>query len=236
MPFPVAAALGGATLLGGILGALGGKGKPIDPALLKRLFGPDAINEETTQLFNMLVTSPYGQNLVRQASLAGGRISQGISQRLTAAGLAGGGAETGVGSFAAAAGQEAGGLLQSQARSGLYSQALETAVQSIRDRMSAYTDSQRVEQGRPSVLSQIGGAISGAAGVALANLPEGKDKKKTDTTTDAAPAGGASSYVPQSFMLPEGTSRLGYQRQGLFRTQTPTLASSFDTRFGGRRF
>jgi len=217
-----ALALGGASLLGSILGALGGKNKTLDPEVLKRLFGAEAINEETMKLFNTIIGSPYGQNLLREASLRGGQISQGISQRLAAAGLAGGGAETGVGSFAATAGQSAGDLLTSQARSGVFGQAMDAASQIVRDRMAAYTNSQLQQQGQPSTLQQIGGALSGAAGIGLAALPT---KSAAAPAPTGAPAGGRASYVPDF----EG-SRLGYQRRApLYGSQGPSLGSRLNS-------
>lgn len=193
MAFPAVPVLLGASLLGGILGGIGGKGKPIDPQMLKFLFGPDALNEETQKLFSMISTSPYGQDLIRRASLQGGRISQGISARLARGGLAGGGAESGIGSFAAAAGGEAGELLQSQARSGMFSQAMEAAVQSLRDRMAAYTQSQLQNQGQPSALAQIGGSIQGAAGLGLAAYRSPEAPRPSGLA-----AGGANAMLPQA--------------------------------------
>jgi len=222
MAFPLAAAIGGIGALGSLLGLFGKRKKPMSPEELRSLFGPEALNKDTMDLFNMILTSPYGQRQIEQAQSAGGRISQNISARLAKAGMAGGGAESGVGSFAAAAGQEAGNEGAANVKSQLFSEAMNAAIQNLSQRMGLAAQGRAAEAGQPTRLEQVGGAIAGAAGNALSMLP-------SKAPADVAPAGGRASYVPSSFNPSTGTiSLLPENPMSKFALKPRGLSSSFD--------
>jgi len=151
--------LGGAglaTLLGGLFGAKGER-KPIDPALLERLFGPQAIGNEAQGLFKILRNSPvYGQ-MLNSAGMQGQRVATRSAANLARSGIGGG---TPIGGFLRAAGRGYGATLQREGESQLFSQALQAALQTVGSRQNAFTQSLLTQQQQPSFLSGLGGALS----------------------------------------------------------------------------
>jgi len=183
MPFPIAAVLAGAGVLGSIIGLFGKRKTPMSPEELKRFFGTETISKETLDLFNTLITSPVGQKMARDAQLAGGRISQNIQDRMAKAGLGGEGS-SGMTSFAAATGAEAGTALELQGRAQTLAGALGSVTSNVNNRMGIAAQGRMQEAQTPTFAEKIGGAITGGAGVGLSMLP-----------AKTAPAGGAASYT-----------------------------------------
>lgn len=197
---PVTITLGAISALGGIIGAAGGK-KAIDPEVLRKLFGPDAINNDTIELFNKMINSPVGQQKLAAAAQTGASFSNALNQRLAQSGLAGGGATSGVGAFTQAAGTQAGAGLEAGVRGDIYQQALDAALQNISQRLGIYAGSQQIAQQQPSAQQIIGSSIAGAAGGALANYTKAPKIKASLTVPNAAARPAAS-----QFAAPAGTN------------------------------
>lgn len=151
---------------GGILAASGGR-KALDPAALKRLFGPKAVTDEAMEYYNRMLNSPEGQQMLAGASQQGAQFSNALNDRLAQSGLAGGGATTGVGAFQQAAGSTAGASLERGVKSNIYGNALDQAGQSVAARMNAYLGQPALQE--PTMGQTLGSALAGAGSQALLN-------------------------------------------------------------------
>ena len=148
---------GGATLLGSLFGAKGQR-PTIDPAKLKELFGPQALAGETQDIYKLLLNSPAFSNIINSLGLQGSRAASGTAANLAASGRS----STPYGAFLNAAGRGYGSGLQRQAQSGLFLQALQTALQGLQGRMGLYGESFLQKQGTPSFLQNLGAGLSAA--------------------------------------------------------------------------
>lgn len=171
MAFPVAVALGAISALGGVLGSKGRK--EIDPEVLKRLFGPEAVTKDTLDFYNNLINSPQGAAMLNNASVVGANVANQINARAAESGIAGGGGESGVGSFGVAAGGSAGNLLKNNIRGQVYGQALEAAINNNAQRMSIYGQSALQRQQTPTFAQALGAGLQAGAGAIAAGLPAG---------------------------------------------------------------
>ena len=160
-PLAIGAGSGIASLLGALLGSGGGQ-KTIDPELLKRLFGPQAVGKETNELFAILKNSPAFAQMMRQASMRGNRIGGNARAGLARAGLG----SSGIGAVANATSRGLGGTLQLQGQGQLFSQALQAAMQNVGQRQSIFAGSQQSANQQPSFQRMIGSSLLnlGAAG------------------------------------------------------------------------
>lgn len=220
---PVTLALIGASLGGGILQATGQK-KPqgINIEWLKKNFGADAVNEEMIRLFNNVINSPYGQQLLTGAAEAGQQFETDVARQGAAAGMGpGGGAESGTSIFSNAAAGQAGSNLQRGVRSGVMQQAMQQAQQIVNARMNAAVggEMQRLaaENATPSTMQQIGGAIARGAGAGLAATP-------MQAAKPTAAAGMALPSTPEEGVW---NAAANYRRPGFF--------SRLASRFTGRQ-
>ena len=171
MAFPVAVALGAISALGGVLGSKGRK--EIDPEVLKRLFGPEAVTKDTLDFYNNLINSPQGAAMLNNASVVGANVANQINARAAESGIAGGGGESGVGSFGVAAGGTASNLLKGNIKAGLYGQALEAAINNNAQRLGVYGQSALMKQGTPTFAQALGAGLQSGAGAIAAGLPAG---------------------------------------------------------------
>lgn len=184
---PVTMVLMGAAAAGGIISAVGGK-KEISPEWLKKHFGADAVNEEMITLFNNILNSPYGQQVMTDAASQGSMFENALRSRIAETGLgAGEGGSSGASIFSEAA---AGGATKSaigQARAGIFQQTIPLAQQLVNARLNAYMGQPAL--GEPSAMSKFGSALGNAAAVGLmAGQPQ---KPVTVPEKPAAPSTGA---------------------------------------------
>lgn len=196
MAFPVLAVMAAVSALGGVLGSKGRKA--IDPEVLKKLFGPDAVSADTVSFFNNLINSPAGDAMMNQASTIGADISNRINARAAETGMAGGGSESGVGQFAAAAGGSATDLMKNQVRGQMFSQALEAALQNNQSRLGVYGQSKLMEQNTPTFAQALGAGMQSGAAM-LASAPTGGNAKTAPNGVNTAGIDIAPSTQPSSF-------------------------------------
>lgn len=152
---PVSLILGAASLAGAILG--NEKGKTIDPEWLKTHFGAAAVNEQTMELFNKILNSPYGQGVLANASEQAQRFQHETERQAAITGLNGPEGTTGAGIFATSAAQGATDAFQRDARGSFYQMALPIAQQMVQSQMSAYMGD-RARTAQPDLMSKIGTA------------------------------------------------------------------------------
>lgn len=161
---PVSITLMAAAAGGGIMSALGGR-KTIDPNWLKQHFGAGAVNQEMLDLFNNVINSPQGVQMMTNAAEQGQQFGNDVNSAAARAGFGpGGGADSGSSIFATSAGQGAVNSLQRGVKSSIFQQVMPVAQQMVADRMQAYMADRA---GTQSTQERLGGAIGNAAGTAL---------------------------------------------------------------------
>lgn len=162
---PITIALMGLGGLGGFLGGSGGN-RTIDPKLLARLFGPQALATDTQALYQTLLSSPAFTAIMNQASAQGTAAGNRARANFARAGLS----SSGVGALGSAVSRGFGQNLILGARGNLWSSALNAAQQNLAARMGLYGSSYLQNQQRPTGLQQLGLGLSGAASTGLAAL------------------------------------------------------------------
>lgn len=151
------------SLLTGAGGLLGKKGQqPIDPEMLKRLFGPNATAEETQALFALLKNSPAFAAMMSGNAMQGANMANAAAQRTAMSGAGG----SPIAAFLAQAGRGYGATLNRNAQGGLWEQALRAAQQNIGQRMQAFTGSKMQQQTEQPWNRMIGASLlnAGATG------------------------------------------------------------------------
>lgn len=122
--------------------------------------GPLAISNDTNQLFSLMSSSPMFQNMLRQIMQQGSQMNTGFQSALGRTGLS----SSGVGAAAGNLARSATGNAMIGARGELFSQALQTALQALSQRMQMAPTFMEERRAGPSVLEQIGGVARGAIG------------------------------------------------------------------------
>jgi hypothetical protein len=178
---PVTATLMALSAGGGIMSALGGR-KQVSPEMLRQMFGPNAVNQEVLDLFNNVINSPYGQQLLSSAAEQGQQFQRDTESAAAKAGYGGAGT-SGASIFSTAASGGAVNSLQRNVRSQTYAQMLPVAQQMVQDRMAAYLQQQQ----QPTKMQLLGQNVGNAAGTALAAYQSGKDATTSKPTGTVAP-------------------------------------------------
>lgn len=171
MPLPLLAiGLGSAaaSIGGGLLGASGQR-QPIDPELLKQLFGPAALAGETSDLFRLLANSPIFSQIMGGAGRAGQAAGNRLQSSLGARGLSG----SVIGGIQGAAARGFAGTAQRGAQAGLFNQALQAAMQSLSQRQGIFANSQLQQQATPTFQSIIGSGLMNAGAAGFGSLTTG---------------------------------------------------------------
>ena len=158
MPVPIAplAISGGLSLLGGLFG--GSQNKGLSSEELSRKFGPDVLGAETLKLYNFLAQSPQFRQLLLQNSIQGSQFQNQLSGSLAQRGLS----TSGIGSIAGAAGKSAIQTCESALRGGLFGEAMQTSLQSLLQRLQAYSGGQQQQMGQPTGMQNLLGSSLGA--------------------------------------------------------------------------
>lgn len=148
---------------GGLLGALGSGGNRY-PSFNKitSMFGPQALAGDTEKLYGFLSHGAGFQNLLSQSNAQASQFQNSLAANLAQRGLT----TTGIGSIANAAGGSAAQFSESALRGGLFNQASDMAQQNLMARLQAWAAFQQQQASQPSFLQQLGGSLSGAAGLA----------------------------------------------------------------------
>ncbi len=196
---PVSLALMGASLAGGILQSAGGK-KAIDPEWLKKHFGADQVNEEMISLFNNIINSPYGQQIMTDAASQGSQFETALRSGTAASGTgAGEGASSGASIFSDAASGGATKSLVGQAKAGVFQQTLPIAAQLVNARLNAYMGQSALNE--PSTMSKFGGVLGNAAAVGLmAHQPKPAPTVSQTPQPSGAPAAASPLVMPNKFV------------------------------------
>lgn len=221
---PVTAILSAAALAGGIFG---GQRKHIDPEWLRRHFGPQAVSKEALDLFNNILNSPHGQQLMQNAAEQGQQFSRNVNRSAAQAGLSGaGGADSGTGIFATNAAQGATDSFQRDIQSQMYQSVMPVAQDMVNNRMSAYLQD-FYKNGAPTNAATTWQKIGDAAGSVGSLLPAPQPKQ-----VNTGMAGPLAPQMPNP--IPGGDDRI---RSALGQTQ-PILdpmkkTSLFGSRLGG---
>jgi hypothetical protein len=237
---PITLALIGASIAGGIMQSAGQKTpKSIDPEWLKKHFGADAVNEEMISLFNNIINSPYGQQLLTSAAESGQQFETDVARRSAAAGMGpAGGADSGASIFSGAAAGQAGAGMKRQVKSDVMQQSMQQAQQIVSQRMQAAVNSEMqrmaAENAQPSTMQAIGGGIARGAAAGLAATP--RPATPTGMTT---PRGGG---APGGLEIP-GTPPPAFSAADIAAAQRDAMttmgrspwASRLRSRFAGRQ-
>jgi hypothetical protein len=150
--------------IGGLGSFFGSKQRPaIDPAMLARMFGPQALAGDTQTLYNTLASSPMFQALMTSASNQGTAAGNATKANFARAGLS----NSGVGALGSAVAGGFGQNLMLGAKSNLWGSALSAAQANMANRMSLWGQSQLAQQGTPTTLGRLGNALSGGASMGL---------------------------------------------------------------------
>lgn len=235
MAFPILpVALAAISIGGGLISATGGR-KAIDPEMLRRLFGAEAISEETIRLFNLFINSPVGAQMTTEARLVGSRIGGQVQAALSSSS----GQRSAVDEVRKVLASEAGASAVRDVKANLFSNALQGASETIAQQLAAFTQSKIVEQQTPSTAEKIGGAIAGASGRALAGLQaQAKAPEPAAAVTEqalgGAPVVGAAGFgVPTTGRLQELDTKFSPSTKLFARKRTGTLGGQFERKFGG---
>lgn len=137
-----------------------------DAGKFGRMFGPQQLGMDTMALYRMLMMSPMFQQMMTNASLQGNQLSQNMTQGLAQRGLT----TSGIGTMANAMGKSAPGFFMQQARSGLFSTAMENAMQNLMARMQAVSGLEQQRRATPSFGTQLLGAGLGTFGQIFPHL------------------------------------------------------------------
>lgn len=170
---PITLALIGGGLAGGLLGGHGRK--PIDPAMLARLFGPNALAGDTQTLYNTLAASPMFSQLMSSASSMGTQAGNRSNAAFARAGLSG----SGIGAVNSAVSSGFGQDMMLRARGNLWQAAQQQALQSLMGRMGIYGQSQLQYQQTPTMAQSFGNALTGMAEAGLSAKMQGAAPKPT---------------------------------------------------------
>jgi hypothetical protein len=166
MPLALTAApyiLSGISALGGIFGK---KRKYMDPEILRQKYGPNAIADDTQRMVEHIMNSPYGQQILSQATQSGNEVAQKLEQNGVASGMnPTGGAGGGASSFASAtAPQIANGQVQ-QAKAGLWQAAMPAMAGMNQNLANVAVAGQNFDNSQPNTWEKIAaGAGSMASG------------------------------------------------------------------------
>jgi hypothetical protein len=175
----IAAALTAAPyILNALGGVFGKKKKYLDPEMMKQKYGPAAIANETQQLANFILNSPYGQQLLSQAATSGQDLQTEMASRAAAAGLSPDtGGESGASTFAAAAAPQAQANLERATKAGIWQNALPVAAQSVANRAALEQGNIAEQNQDPSTFQKIAAAAGQMTD--LGDILKGKKKPKT---------------------------------------------------------
>jgi hypothetical protein len=146
-----------------ILNALGGifgkKRKYVDPEMLRRKYGPDAIAADTQRIANNILNSPYGQQLLAHAAVSGQQLQSNLASNAAASGMGNGsGASSGASDFAAATAPQAQAALEGQTRAGVWQSAMPLAAQFNQNLMGVEERANEYNNQQPSTFEKIAGA------------------------------------------------------------------------------
>ena len=165
--------IGGAmTLAGAGLGQ--SERETIDPEMLKMLFGPAAIGENTNAIFQILRNSPVFSQLMNSASIQGTRMGNEMRGRLGVAGVPG----SPMGAFAASAAGGLTGSFQRDALAKLFLQALGIGAQNVAQDKSIWANSKLTQQQTPTFERMLGSSLLSSGSTAFDSWLSGATKKE----------------------------------------------------------
>lgn len=168
------------------------KQKKIDPKWLEATYGPQAATAEAQEMFNRIINSPKGQQMIDTAAASGQNFGNSTQVNAAKAGLTPmGGGSSGTGVFATSAGDQASNAMMNETRSNVMSAVIPAAQQAVADRMRAYLNNQE-QPDRSTESAAIWQQIGNAAGVGLSMVPKLKGSTKTGDAKDSGKTGNTS--------------------------------------------
>ncbi len=154
--------LQGAAAAGAIIG--GGKHRYIDPEYLRQHFGVEAMTKRAQELFQKIMSSPYGNQLMSSAAEQGQRLQTDMGARAAASGLSPDqGGQSGASDFAVSASAGAADSLQREAKAGVYSQAMPAAQAMIDRERELYLANNAARNAEPNGWQRLGDAAGKVA-------------------------------------------------------------------------
>jgi hypothetical protein len=151
----------GLSLAGGLLGGANSP-KRLDPGQINSMFGPQALTQNTEQLYRMLMQSPAFQSIMQGGAQQGARLQGRLKQNMGRSGLGG----TPMAGLMNAASMGYGSQLQRQGQTQLFMQALQQAQQNMAQQMGLFAGQQQM----PNFGQQLGGALLGAGAQGFGSL------------------------------------------------------------------
>lgn len=137
----------------------------LDPNLLKKLFGPEAVGADAQLFFQRLLNSPAFTQIMRSAGLQGSQLNAGINRNLGISGAQG----SPIAAFAKAAGRGYSGALQTPAMSDLFLKSLTAAMGNNDMRAGLWGQSQLMKQGTPTFSRMVGSSLLNAGATGFSN-------------------------------------------------------------------
>jgi len=167
----IIALLSAASVGGGIIQAANGK-PMISPEWLKKHFGVAAVGNETMELFNRILSSPFGVDIMSNAASQGSQFESNLRSASAATGLgAGEGGTSGANIFSESAAGGAGQAMARQAKSGMFEAALPIAQSIVGSRLAAYLGQPALQE--PTAGQKFGTALGNLGAVGLQNMDWG---------------------------------------------------------------
>lgn len=151
------------TGIGSLLGR--SERQTIDPEMLKMLFGPQAIGQETQGIYQNLLNSPAFAAMMRSMATQGTALQNGINARVASSGAAG----SPIGAFASTVGRGYAGSLQMGGMQDLFMKSLMAAMQNIGQRENLWGQSQLMKQQTPTYGQKLGSAFLAGGAEGLSN-------------------------------------------------------------------
>ena len=172
-----------------ILSALGGifgkKKKYMDPEEYQRRFGGKALADETQQIANFILNSPYGQQLLTSAAEGGQQFERDTAARAAASGMGPGtGAESGASIFASGAAGQASNALRTGVKADVLKTALPIAAQNVRGYGQLALSNLAEQNQEPSTFQKIAAAGGQLAGTGPFVAPSTITKPGEETADD----------------------------------------------------
>lgn len=155
---PFSMILGLGSLAGGLFSSSKGQRKPLNPGMLRDLWGPQAQAQDTQSFYRMLLNSPAFSQMMSSTAAQGNRIGGSMRANLARRGVS----SSGIGAFQQAASRGYGSSLQRQGQMDLFNQAMQLAGQNNANRMNLWGQSMLQQQQTPSMGQMIGGSLFNA--------------------------------------------------------------------------
>ena len=188
--------LQGASMLGGIIGK---KKRYIDPEYLRTHFGAEAVTKRAQELFQKIMASPYGNQLMSSAAEQGQRLQTDMGARAAASGLSPDtGGQSGASDFATSAAAGAADSIQRAGKAEVYGQAMPLAQQMVDRERELYLSNNDARNADPNLWQRIGSTAGQVASMYPPQAAAAGQTLAQKIVASAGPAGQDTSPEPLS--------------------------------------